>query len=114
MTNHEPAFWHVESRDPSDPDSRGCLRQELRHLLPELASGDERAAEPCASAPAAKLRLYDAVARALGLLSERTPCFIVLDYLQQADASLELLHYLLRAAVTFSTRAGLGACAAQV
>lgn len=75
------------------------LLPELTQLLPELGCSGH--AVRCRSDGFvfdldSKQRLFDAVTRALSLISEYTPFVMILDDLHRADAaSLALLHYLL-------------------
>jgi tetratricopeptide (TPR) repeat protein len=71
---------------------------ELARVLPELApdgEGGRTHVQP--DSDAARLRLFDAVARFLEGLVRQAPAIVVLDDLQWADASsLELLRFLVR------------------
>ncbi|HEV8274934.1 MAG TPA: AAA family ATPase [Streptosporangiaceae bacterium] len=72
---------------------------ELARLLPELGDGpaegiDAGSGEGLDDTDAARLRLFDAVARLLERLARRHPTLVVLDDLQWADkSSLQLLEF---------------------
>jgi DNA-binding winged helix-turn-helix (wHTH) protein/tetratricopeptide (TPR) repeat protein len=89
-------FAHL-ALDLSEPRF-AALVPELGRLLPELVSSPRPPAFAQLAADsgplACKHRVFDAIARALALASERSPCVLVLDDLHRADpASLELLNY---------------------
>ncbi len=103
-----PAFWPwsaalrglLTALGPTDADALTRTdTAELARLLPELV--DERAestdlgpVEGPPDADAARLRLFDAIARFLERLARRSPTLIVLDDLQWADeSSLQLLGF---------------------
>src|SRR5919107_4490226 len=103
-----PAFW------PWSAALRGLLADvapgaaaeltrtdtaELARLLPELADEKPTAVDPDgpADTDAARLQLFDAVARFLERLARLRPAFVVLDDLQWADeSSLQLLEFVTR------------------
>ena len=72
---------------------------ELARLLPELGGGpaegiDSGSGDDLDDTDAARLRLFDAVARLLERLARRHPALVVLDDLQWADeSSLQLLEF---------------------
>ncbi len=73
------------------------LEPELARLVPQLIGTRGSAAESGLDPQQAKLRFFDAVLHALIRLSERKPLMLLLDDVQWADeATLELLHYLIR------------------
>ncbi len=73
------------------------LEPELARLVPRLIPFTPPPPGDAIEPEQAKLRFFDAVMRALGRLSERKPLMLLLDDLQWADeATLELLHYLVR------------------
>ncbi|MGQ0576622.1 MAG: ATP-binding protein [Pseudonocardia sp.] len=96
-----PAFWPwttalrglLATVDPADVATLAAPDPaELARLLPELA-GDGPPAEP-PDTDAARLRLFDTVARFLERLARHRPAIVVLDDLQWADiSSLELLAF---------------------
>ena len=98
-----PAFWpwttalrglRATGLDDVPPGSDAV---EMARLFPELAEPGSRAIEPPADPEAARLRLFDAVARSLERIARRAPVFVVLDDLQWADEStLELLTFVTR------------------
>lgn len=107
-----PAFWPwtaalrglLTTLGPGDVKAlTGSDTVELSRLLPELAgpSAVGTDAEPLdgpADADAARLRLFDAVARLLERLARHAPTLVVLDDLQWADEStLALLRFVARA-----------------
>ncbi len=70
---------------------------ELARLVPQLITTHGLTAEAELDPQQAKLRFFDAVLHTLIHLSERKPLMLLLDDIQWADeASLELLHYLIR------------------
>jgi DNA-binding winged helix-turn-helix (wHTH) protein len=95
----------VLARVPREDSTFGprfqALVPELARLLPELVSSAESAAlQPEAAdaftKPVPKHRLFDAITRALSLVSEHEPWLLIFDDLHRADpASLELIHYFL-------------------
>jgi hypothetical protein len=97
-----PAFWPwtvalrglLATLDPADVGRlAGPDEAELARLLPELAPAGGPAHEP-PDTDAARLRLFDTVARFLERLARHRPMVIVLDDLQWADASsLRLLRF---------------------
>lgn len=101
-----PAFWPwtaalravLAGLPPADADAlTGPDRAELARLLPELAGPgpvDDGPPDP----DAARLRLFDAVARFVERIARHRAVLVVLDDLQWADASsLELLGFVTRA-----------------
>ena len=74
-------------------------RSELSRLLPELLEAS-KASEPTHSAdPAGRIRLFDAVSRAI--LAGDRPRLIIIDDLQWCDAeTIELIGFLVRAGTT--------------
>lgn len=75
--------------------SRGSDRSQLSRLLPELGTWPEPTAEMGPGDSELRLRLFDAVARALTRASR--PTLLVADDAQWGDVqSLQLVHYLLR------------------
>ena len=101
-----PAFWPwtcaLRALLPKvDPAAVAALpaadRAEVARLLPEL-DGDGPTTDPDGDAAAARLRLFDAVARFLERLARLRPLVVVLDDLQWADtSSLQLLRFLAQA-----------------
>lgn len=99
-----PAFWPwtaalrgaLAGLDPPAVEAlAGADAGELARVLPELA-GDTVADEP-PDTDAARLRLFDAVARFLERLARRRPLVVVLDDLHWADpSSLRLLDFVAR------------------
>jgi predicted ATPase len=99
-----PAFWPwsmalrglLAAVGPADAAELTRVETvELARLLPELAD-EGAAADPGgpADVDAARLRLFDAVARFLERLARHRPAIIVLDDLQWADeSSLQLLEF---------------------
>ncbi|MGH2593594.1 MAG: serine/threonine-protein kinase PknK, partial [Anaerolineae bacterium] len=70
---------------------------ELARLIPRLMPSGSAAADGGLDPQQAKLRFFDAVMRVLARWSERKPLMLLLDDIQWADeATLELLHYLVR------------------
>ena len=100
-----PAFWPwtaalralLSTVDPAEvAELTGTDAAELARLLPQLADGTG-ASDPDSptDAGAARLRLFDAVARFLERLARRRPTMVVLDDLQWADeSSLQLLEFI--------------------
>ncbi len=100
-----PAFWPwtaalralLSTVDPAEvAELTGTDATELARLLPQLADGTG-AGDPDSptDAAAARLRLFDAVARFLERLARRRPTLVVLDDLQWADeSSLQLLEFI--------------------
>ena len=98
-----PAFWPWSTALRGLVDALGRTATdelsdvgEVARLLPELYG--QAAAEPSVvDTEAARLRLFDAVARFLERLAGHTPALVVLDDLQWADAStLALLRFVAR------------------
>jgi DNA-binding SARP family transcriptional activator len=78
---------------------------ELSHLLPELRVRYPDLPAPTQDELAAKLRLFEAVARLLDALAQHGPLVLLLDDLQWVDgASLDLLRYLARHWITYGSR----------
>jgi tetratricopeptide (TPR) repeat protein len=100
-----PAFWPwttalrglLAAADPAEAGRLvGTEAAELSRLLPELAP-DSRSDTDAADVEAARLRLFDAVARFLERLARHAPALVVLDDLQWADEStLALLRFVAR------------------
>ncbi len=103
-----PAFWPwttalrallAESGSVLAPMLSDTDTETVSRLLPELADDGaaERARDPRSDPDAARLRLFDAVARLLEQIARDRPAMVVLDDLQWADPStLELLHFVTR------------------
>ncbi|GEC18077.1 hypothetical protein PHY01_03600 [Pseudonocardia hydrocarbonoxydans] len=101
-----PAFWPwttalralLAAVAPADADAlTGPDRAELARLLPELA-GTTPVDDGPPDTDAARLRLFDAVARLLERVARHRVTLVVLDDLQWADtSSLELLGFVTRA-----------------
>jgi predicted ATPase len=73
------------------------LELELARLVPRLLPAGAASAEAGLDPQQARLRFFDAVLRALLRLSVRRPLMLLLDDIQWVDeATLELLHYLVR------------------
>ncbi|MHA6782780.1 ATP-binding protein [Pseudonocardia saturnea] len=102
-----PAFWPwtaalravLADLPPADAEAlTGPDRAELARLLPELAGPGAADVDGPLDPDAARLRLFDAVARFLERIARHRATLIVLDDLQWADgSSLELLGFLARA-----------------
>ncbi|HVH24648.1 MAG TPA: AAA family ATPase, partial [Pseudonocardia sp.] len=100
-----PAFWPwtcalrtllATAPDPGKLPASDAA--EVGRLLPELAGDRAAAADSPGDPVAARLRLFDTVARFLERLADGRPTVIVLDDLQWADSSsLQLLAFLARA-----------------
>jgi tetratricopeptide (TPR) repeat protein len=92
--------WVHSSTDDELREAAGDSGAELARLAPELASRIGPFPEaPELSAAEQRLRLYDAVARCLFHLGQPSGVLLFIDDLQWADqASLSLLHYLVRLA----------------
>lgn len=100
-TEHTPyspiAEW-LEEASRSDEDFNALVagyEPELARLVPRLRPA--AASDNGLDVRQAQLRFFDAVVRVLARLSQRRPLMLLLDDLQWADeATLELLHYLVR------------------
>ena len=92
--------WVHTSSDDELREAAGDSGAELARLAPELASRIGPFPEgPTLSASEQRLRLYDGIARCLFHLAEPSGLLLFIDDLQWADqASLSLLHYLVRLA----------------
>ena len=92
--------WVHQSSDDELRDAVGDSGAELSRLAPELASRIGPFPEgPELSAAERRLRLFDGVARLLIHLADTAGLVLFIDDLQWADqASLSLLHYLVRLA----------------
>ncbi len=92
--------WVHQSSDDQLREAVGDSGAEIARLAPELASRIGPFPEgPELSAAEQRLRLYDGVARCLFRLGEPSGVLLFIDDLQWADqASLSLLHYLVRLA----------------
>jgi tetratricopeptide (TPR) repeat protein len=92
--------WVHTSTDDELRDAVGDSGAEIARLAPELASRIGPFPEgPALSAAEQRLRLFDGVARCLFRLAEPAGLLLFVDDLQWADeASLSLLHYLVRLA----------------
>jgi hypothetical protein len=103
-----PAFWPrtlalrglLSALDPTDAEALTRIdTAELARLLPELAAAGSEVADAGvvngpSDADAARLRLFDAVARLLERLARQAPTLVVLDDLHWADeSSLQLLRF---------------------
>jgi DNA-binding SARP family transcriptional activator/predicted ATPase len=78
---------------------------ELARILPELRVRYPDLPAPTEDELAAKLQLFEAVARLLDALAQRAPLVLLLDDLHWVDgASLDLLHYLARYWKSHGTR----------
>jgi hypothetical protein len=103
-----PAFWPwtvalrglLSALDPTDAEALTRIdTAELARLFPELAAAGSEAADAGvvngpSDADAARLRLFDAVARLLERLARQAPTLVVLDDLHWADeSSLQLLRF---------------------
>src|SRR5260221_1494588 len=78
---------------------------ELARILPELRVRYPDLPAPTGDELAAKLQLFEAVARLLDALAQRAPLVLLLDDLHWVDgASLDLLHYLARYWKSHGTR----------
>ena len=98
-----PAFWAwstalrglLQAVGPTVTEGLSDV-EELARLLPEL-SGQAGAEPSVVDTEAARLRLFDAIARLLERIAGHAPAFVVLDDLQWADAStLALLRFVVR------------------
>lgn len=98
-----PAFWAwstalrglLQAAGPTVTEGLSDV-EELARLLPEL-SGQAGAEPSVVDTEAARLRLFDAIARLLERIAGHAPAFVVLDDLQWADAStLALLRFVVR------------------
>src|SRR5260221_446516 len=78
---------------------------ELAHILPELRVRSPNLPAPTEDELAAKVRLFEAVARLLDALAQRAPLVLLLDDLDWVDgASLDLLRYLARSLIRHGSR----------
>jgi predicted ATPase len=108
VAERTPAFWAwtvalrglLSALGPTDADVLTRTdTAELARLLPELAAAesevaDARLVDEPPDTDAARLRLFDAVARLLERLARHAPTLVVLDDLQWADeSSLQLLRF---------------------
>jgi DNA-binding winged helix-turn-helix (wHTH) protein len=70
------------------------VRSELARLLPELAPEHAELDAGAPFAASGQHRIFDALLRVIAAAAEQTPCMLVLDDVQRADAgSLALLRY---------------------
>ncbi len=89
---------YARGRTPEERAALAAAYPELGHLLPSLARESAPAAVP-GGGEGERARLFAAIARLLGDLATPRPLVLALDDLHAADvASLQLLHYLARAA----------------
>src|SRR5260221_3433620 len=88
--------WLEEENAPEDLLDDPWLA-ELARLLPELRVRYPDLPAPTQDELAAKVRLFEAVARLLDALAQRAPLVLLLDDLHRVDgASLDLVRYLAR------------------